>query len=80
MWWWRRWSGSWGWRADAEGMAPFPDGPGTTATRQGLRQFVGISGANSGARGLSMNRVVIPPGGRPAAQRYVGSESAIYLL
>ena len=53
---------------------------GTTATRQGLRQFVGISGANSGARGLSMNRVVIPPGGRAAAHRHVGSESAIYLL
>jgi uncharacterized RmlC-like cupin family protein len=53
---------------------------GTTATRQGLRQFVGISGANSGARGLSMNRVVIPPGGRAEAHRHVGSESAIYLM
>ncbi|MFM2159307.1 MAG: hypothetical protein RLZZ124_1781 [Cyanobacteriota bacterium] len=52
----------------------------TTATRQGLRQFVGISGANSGARGLSMNRVVIPPGGRAEPHRHVGSESAIYLL
>ncbi len=52
----------------------------TTPTRQGLRQFVGISGANSGARGLSMNRVVIPPGGRAEPHRHVGSESAIYLL
>jgi uncharacterized RmlC-like cupin family protein len=52
----------------------------TTLTRQGLRQFVGISGANSGARGLSMNRVVIPPGGRAEPHRHVGSESAIYLL
>ncbi len=52
----------------------------TTATRQGLRQFVGISGANSGARGLSMNEVIIPPGGRAQAHRHVGSESAIYLL
>ena len=51
-----------------------------SATRQGLRQFVGISGANSGARGLSMNEVVIPPGGRAQAHRHVGSESAIYLL
>ncbi len=49
-------------------------------SRQGLQQFVGISGANSGARGLSMNRVVIPPGGRAAPHRHVGSESAIYLL
>jgi uncharacterized RmlC-like cupin family protein len=51
-----------------------------SATRQGLRQFVGISGANSGARGLSMNEVRIPPGGRAQAHRHVGSESAIYLL
>ncbi len=49
-------------------------------SRQGLKQFVGISGANSGARGLSMNRVVIPPGGRAAPHSHVGSESAIYLL
>ena len=52
----------------------------SSTSRQGLQQFVGISGANSGARGLSMNRVVIPPGGRAAAHRHVGSESAIYLL
>lgn len=52
----------------------------TSPTRQGLRQFVGISGANSGARGLSLNRVVIPPGGRAEPHRHVGSESAIYLL
>ena len=49
-------------------------------SRQRLGQFVGISGANSGARGLSMNRVVIPPGGSAAAHRHVGSESAIYLI
>jgi uncharacterized RmlC-like cupin family protein len=81
--------------ADPGGAAPggvevigSPDGrtivtvrpQGTAATRQGLRQFVGISAANSGARGLSMNRVVIPPGGRAAPHRHVGSESAIYLL
>lgn len=52
----------------------------STATRQGLRQFVGISGANSGARGLSLNEVIIPPGGRAQAHRHLGSESAIYLL
>lgn len=49
-------------------------------SRQRLGQFVGISGANSGARGLSMNRVVIPPGASAAAHRHVGSESAIYLI
>ena len=52
----------------------------SSSTRQGLRQFVGISGANSGARGLSMNRVVIPPGAAAEPHRHVGSESAIYLL
>ena len=51
-----------------------------SATRQGLRQFVGISGANSGARGLSMNEVIIPPGGRAQAHRHLGSESTIYLV
>ena len=52
----------------------------TSTSKQKLKQFVGISGANSGARGLSMNRVVIPPGGQAAAHRHVGSESAIFLL
>jgi uncharacterized RmlC-like cupin family protein len=50
-----------------------------SATRQGVPQFVGISGANSGARGLSMNRVVIPTGGRAEPHRHVGLESAVYL-
>ena len=52
----------------------------TSTSKQRLKQFVGISGANSGARGLSMNRVVIPPGGQAAAHSHVGSESAIFLL
>ena len=52
----------------------------SSATRQGLRQFVGISGANSGAKGLSMNEVIIPAGGRAQAHRHVGSESTVYLL
>ena len=52
----------------------------TSSSKQSLKQFVGISGANSGARGLSMNRVVIPPGGQAAAHSHVGSESAIFVL
>ncbi|WP_255022736.1 cupin domain-containing protein [Cyanobium sp. T1G-Tous] len=52
----------------------------SSSSKQKLKQFVGISGANSGARGLSMNRVVIPPGGQADAHRHVGSESAIFLL
>jgi uncharacterized RmlC-like cupin family protein len=52
----------------------------TSSSKQRLKQFVGISGANSGARGLSMNRVVIPHGRQAAAHSHVGSESAIFLL
>ncbi len=52
----------------------------TTTSRQQLQQFVGISGANSGARGLSLNRVVIPPGKSAKAHRHIGSESAIYII
>ena len=39
----------------------------TIMTRQQLPNFVGISSATAGAKHLSMNLVVIPPGG--AAQR-----------
>ncbi|MFS6827379.1 cupin domain-containing protein [Cyanobium sp. ATX 6F1] len=49
-------------------------------SRQGLGRFVGISGANSGARTLSLNRIVIPPGARARAHRHRNYETAIYLL
>jgi len=49
-------------------------------SKQRLNQFVGISGSNTGARGLSLNRVVIPPGVTAAAHKHVGSESAIYIV
>ncbi len=52
----------------------------STLSKQQLQQFVGVSGANSGARGLSLNRVVIPPGASARAHRHLGSESAIYLV
>jgi uncharacterized RmlC-like cupin family protein len=48
--------------------------------KQRLSQFVGISGSNSGARGLSLSRVVIPPGVTAAAHQHLGSESAIYIV
>jgi uncharacterized RmlC-like cupin family protein len=49
-------------------------------TRQGLPSFVGISQATAGAKGLSMNLVVIPPGGAAKPHLHRGYESAIYLL
>ena len=52
----------------------------STLSKQKLQQFVGISSANSGARGLSLNRIVIPAGASARAHRHLGSESAIYLI
>ena len=50
------------------------------ATKQNLPYFVGISQETVGAKGLSMNMVVIPPGGSPKAHYHKGFETAIYLL
>ena len=52
----------------------------TTMTKQQLPNFVGISGANAGAKHLSMNLVVIPPGGAAQPHVHRGYETAIYLL
>jgi uncharacterized RmlC-like cupin family protein len=51
-----------------------------TMTRQQLPNFVGISGANAGAKHLSMNLVVIPPGGAAQPHVHRGYETVIYLL
>jgi uncharacterized RmlC-like cupin family protein len=53
------------------------DGVGTV---QRPEEFVGIFGSNSGARRLSLRRLVIPPGGRARAHRHPGHESAVYLI
>lgn len=50
------------------------------ATRQRLPYFVGVSGATTGSRGLSMHMVVIPPGGVAAPHRHRDYETAIYVL
>jgi uncharacterized RmlC-like cupin family protein len=49
-------------------------------TRQRLPYFVGVSGASTGARGLSMHLVVIPPGARAEPHAHRGHETAIYVL
>lgn len=51
-----------------------------TLSRQRLPVFVGISGATAGATGLSMNLVVIPPGGAALPHHHAGYETAIYIL
>ncbi len=52
----------------------------TTMTRQGLPNFVGISASTAGAQGISMNLIVIPPGGAAQPHLHRGYETAIYLL
>lgn len=51
-----------------------------TMTRQQLPYFVGIAGPTAGATGLSMNLVVIPPGGAAEPHIHRGYETAVYLL
>lgn len=52
----------------------------TTMTKQQLPNFVGISEATTGARHLSMNLVIIPPGGAAQPHVHHSYETAIYLL
>jgi uncharacterized RmlC-like cupin family protein len=54
--------------------------PPEILARQNLPNFVGISGQTAGARGLSMNLVVIPPGASAKPHKHAGYESAVYVL
>ncbi|PWB92294.1 cupin domain-containing protein [Methylocystis sp. MitZ-2018] len=49
-------------------------------SKQSLPIFPGISTKTAGAKGLSLLKVVIPPGGKAQAHTHKGHESAIYLL
>jgi uncharacterized RmlC-like cupin family protein len=51
-----------------------------TKSKQALPIFTGISGKTAGAKGLSLLKVVIPPGGAAEPHVHKGFESAIYLL
>ena len=52
----------------------------TITTKQNLPYYVGISQKTAGAKGLSMNLVVIPPGSSPKAHYHKDFETTIYLL
>lgn len=52
----------------------------TNITRQQLPYFFGISGATAGSQGISMNLVVIPPGGTAIPHTHKHYETAIYIL
>ena len=54
--------------------------PPEIMTRQRLPNFVGISAQTAGAKGLSMNLVVIPPGAAAEPHFHKGFESAVYVL
>ncbi|MBM0740337.1 cupin domain-containing protein [Phormidium sp. CLA17] len=52
----------------------------TINTLQKLPNYVGISALTAGAKGISMNMVVIPPGAKAEPHFHQGFETAIYLL
>jgi len=54
--------------------------PSEVMTRQKLPDFVGISGKTAGAKGLSMNLVIIPPGAAAEPHFHKDYESAVYVL
>lgn len=49
-------------------------------SKQQLPIFIGISANSAGAKGLSLLKVVIPPGSSAEAHLHKGYESAVYLL
>lgn len=49
-------------------------------TIQKLPNYVGVSGKNAGATGISMNKVIIPKGAAAEPHVHVGFETAIYIL
>jgi len=49
-------------------------------SKQGLPNFRGISGANSGAQAICMHMVTIPPGGRAKAHLHEKHETVMYIL
>lgn len=48
--------------------------------KQGLSYFAGICAENTGATGISMMLLTIPPGGRATAHLHENHETAIYVL
>ena len=52
----------------------------TTDTIQKLPNYIGISELTTGAKGISMNIVVIPPGAKAEPHFHENFETAIYLL
>ena len=49
-------------------------------SRQQLPYYVGISEVTAGAKNISMNLIIIPPGGAAEPHLHKGYETAIYVL
>ena len=56
------------------------DSDGTYSGAQGFDYFEGISAESTGARGLCMHRLEIPPGGSARPHLHERHETAIYVL
>ena len=56
------------------------DGGGTYSGAQGFDYLQGISAETTGARGLCMHRLEIPPGGGARPHLHESHETAIYVL
>jgi len=55
--------------------------PGKTyAGKQGFDYFEGIARETTGARGICMHLLTIPPGGRAKAHKHATHETAIYMI
>ena len=53
---------------------------GTFDAKQGLPYYLGISRETAGACGLSLNVVLVPPGGKAEPHSHSAFESALYVL
>jgi uncharacterized RmlC-like cupin family protein len=65
-------------RIPTEIMIVRPDA--ATLSHLRLPHFVGISARTTGAKGISMNLVIIPPGGTAEAHLHPEHETAVYIL
>lgn len=50
------------------------------SSKQDLPLFEGISGKLAGSTAISMQRVIIPPGGKAKAHIHKGYETAVYII
>jgi uncharacterized RmlC-like cupin family protein len=67
-------------RVERESGLAWIRGSGICRDWNGIRYKLGMSGKNVGAKHLSMNVAVIPPGGVAGAHVHVGFEVMLYIL